>query len=439
MREADWTSLVYAVEHGQCTLMLGPDSTLGSLRGERLPVHVALATFVKGRLGPSFSHLDPRKPSSVAQAAAAYEDPFTLQGWVEDFYSEFETDEDMMRDLAALPFDLVVSSSPGLSADRVWRELKPDTHSDYYDRTAPTRPTLPDLSAEVPVVYHLYGSLAQPSSLVLSDSDRLEFIVSLASDDPPLPPKLRSAFCDPNRSFLFLGFELAQWQFRVMLHVISQDARRRYKSFAFEPDDAQLDEETRSFYRSGHKLHFVGDDLAGFAAELRSRARVPQTRSGAAESGPGDEAPGVPPDAPKVYLSYASEDRRAVQEIARRLRENQINAWFDRDELAGGDRWDSRMRQTITEDVDYVVIVQSPNLLAKDVGYVNREINLALDRQREYRAPRRFVVPVVIGGPDNLLDELRHVQSVDVDEPSGVDEVVKAIRLDISYRVRQNG
>lgn len=436
MREADWTSLVYAVERGMCTLMLGPDAMIGTLEdGSRLPVHVALASFVKAKLGPGFSHLDPQKPSSVAQAAAAHEDPFTLQGWVEEFYGQFDGDFEMLQNLASLPFDLIVNSSPGLSAHRIWTDLKPNTYSDFYDRTARARPVLPDPSIDAPVVYHLYGSLAQPSSLILSDSDRLDFIVSVASDEPPLPPKLKSAFCDPDRSFLFLGFDLGQWQFRVLLHVIARDTQRRYKSFAFEPDHAP-DIETREFYRSDHKVHFVNDELPAFARELRARVRVPD-ESDAERNTELDDDSMLPPDAPKVYLCYASEDRRSVQGLADGLRANGINAWFDRDELRGGDRWDSKMRQTIAEDVDYVVVIQSANLLAKDVGYVNREIHMALDRQEEYRAPRRFLLPAVIDDLDNILDDLRDLQSIDLTDAAGIDHLVKAIRRDQSYKVRQ--
>jgi hypothetical protein len=86
---------------------------------------------------------------------------------------------------------------------RTFLEVKPGTSSDFHDHTGSARPTLPDRSFDAPLVYHLYGSLEQPSSLVLSDSDRLDFIVSVVSDQPPLTAKLRSVLCDPERSFLF--------------------------------------------------------------------------------------------------------------------------------------------------------------------------------------------------------------------------------------------
>jgi hypothetical protein len=433
MREADWMSLVYAVERGNCTLMLGPDAVTGTLDGERLPVHVALARFVKGKLGPSFDHLDAHKPSSVAQAAVASEDPFTLLGWVEEFYEQFDADDEMLTDLASLPFELIVNTSPGFSAQRAFLAVKPGTVSDFYDRTARARPTLADPSIDAPVIYHLYGALEQPSSMILSDSDRLDFIVAVVSDQPPLPPKLKSALRDPERTFLFLGFDLAQWQFRVLLHVLSEDAQRRYKSFAIESIAESLDGETQDFYRHGHKIHFVGGDMPAFARELRSRVTLPEPDAADAEEAERE----LPPDAPVVFLCHASEDKEAAKRVSDALQANGIDTWLDRNELRGGDQWDQLIRRLISDDVDYVVVMQSASLLAKDVGYVNREINLALDRQMNYRPPRRFLIPVVLDAPENCLEHLQHLQATDLSDPAGIDELVRAIKRDLKAKVRQ--
>jgi hypothetical protein len=458
MRDADWTSLVYAVEGGNCTLMLGPDAVTGTLGAERLPVHEALAGFVIDRLGPSFGHLDRTKPSSVAQAAVAAEDPFTLQGWVEEFTELFEPDDDVLRDLAALPFELVINTSPGPWVHRIFQEVKPRTHGDYYDRTAPVRPALPDATASAPVVYNLYGSLLQPSSLILTESDRIDFLVAVVSDEPPLPPKLKSALRDPERSLLFVGFELDQWQFRVLLHVLARDARRRYKSFAFEIDARGLDDDTRDFYRSGHKIHFVVGEPPDFARELRGRVRVPEpvevpdgvpgTATVDTPGTPAVTAPAVvaaptesrsilPPDAPVAFICHASEDKEFADQVSDYLRVNGIATWFDRDDLRGGDRWDLTIRRTIGSQVDYVIVLQSASMSAKDVGYVNREIALALDRQMEFRAPRRFLIPAVIDRSESRLVELEHLQATDLSSAAGFDELVRTIKRDVDLKVRQ--
>lgn len=432
MREADWTSLVYSVERGECILMLGPDAVSGVLNGEKLPLLTAMAHFVKDKLGPSYAHLDPNRLSSVAQAAVSQEDPFTLQGWVDEFYREFESDTGVLRNLAELPFALVLSTSPGLSAQHVFREIKPNTHADFYDRTSRARQSLPDPTPEEPVIYNIYGSLEQPASLILSDSDRLDFIVSVVSDDPPLPPKLKSALRDPNRSLLFLGFDLGQWQLRVLLHVLAGESQRRYKSFALELDEGRLDSGAEDFYRVGHKIHFVRADVERFTSELRSRVSVMP-----APEAMGDDRPSsVPPGAPVVFICHASEDKSVAREVADALQASGIDTWFDENDLRGGDSWDEKIRRSLRE-VDYVLVLQSQSLRDKDVGYVNREISIALDRQAEYRPPRRFLIPVVVDSPEYRLEELDYLQAPDLSTETGMDELIRAIKRDVNLKERQ--
>jgi hypothetical protein len=45
-----------------------------------------------------------------------------------------------------------------------------------------------------------------------------------------------------------------------------------------------------------------------------------------------------------VFLSYASQDAEAAQKICDALRAAGIEAWFDKNELRGGDVWDRRLR-----------------------------------------------------------------------------------------------
>jgi hypothetical protein len=265
--------------------------------------------------------------------------------------------------------------------------------------------------------------------MILSDSDRLDFIVAVISDEPPLPPKLKSTLCDSERSFLFLGFDLGQWQFRVLLHVLARDVPR-YKSFALELADKGLDAETREFYRSGHKIHFVSGDLATFARELRTRVPVAEAAPVVVEG----NGSALPPDAPLVFICHASEDKQEAERVADGLAANGIDTWFDKDDLEGGDEWDRVIKTTITERAKYVVVLQSASLLSKREGYVNEEIKLALARQARFQEGLRFVIPVVIDDPNNLRPELKAWQAVNLTAPTGIDDLVRAIKRDLKNR-----
>lgn len=431
MREEDWTSLVYSVEHGNCILMLGPDAVTVRFEGQDVPLLTGLARFIKEKLGPDYAYLDPAKPSAIAQVAVHKEDSAILQAWVREFHEQTERTSTVFEDLAALPFRLVINTSPVLDIEQAFLKVKPRTVTDFYDRTGPARPNPPDPVVDAPLIYNLYGSLEQPDSLILSDDDRLAFLVSVITETPPVPPKVTSSLRDEEQAFLFLGFSLHQWRLRLLLHVLASAGRRRRKSFALELERSKLDPETCLFYERGHRIGFLDTTLGDFTRELRRRVTPPDAVTGA-----GGGADGPAPHAPIVFLCHAKEDKPVAEQLSAGLQDNGLRTWLDKEALRGGDRWDPLIRRTIQDEVDYVVVIQSRNLLDKGVGYVNKEINLALDRQLEYRDPLRFVIPVTIDGPEAILDDLKGIQAIDVSSSSGVDDLVRTINRDLGLARR---
>lgn len=438
LSDDDWESLYSTVAQGQCTLMLGPGTVTGRFEGQQMPAHVAFATFATQRLAalpnpPRLDLLDPNKPGAVAQVALAREDPLTIGRWIKDFYEVFDVDRDVLDDLAALPFPLVVNTSPGISVHQAFADAKPGTCKESYDIHSTQPKMMAEPSVGAPVIYHLYGIADRPQSMILSDSDQLDFVVAVAKNNPPLPKNLTSQMHDVDRTLLFLGFDLADWQFRILLHVLARDVSRRYKSFAFELDADPVDPATRDFYLNSHKIHFFSGEIPRFAKELRARVE----KMGVGLPGDGTTAP--PVNAPVVFLCHANEDKDRAERLAEDLHRNGLRTWFDKDDLRGGDRWDDLIQNTLMHDVQYVVVLQSESLAVKSRtrSYVNREIKIALKVQEFYASPRRFVIPAMLDGPERQRDDLEHIQSVDLNQPDGVDRLVRTIKRDIEeQRVR---
>ena len=147
----------------------------------------------------------------------------------------------------------------------------------------------------------------------------------------------------------------------------------------------------------------------------------------------------VPSDAPVVFICHASEDAETARQVADGLRAAGIGAWLDKDNLRGGVDWDDMIEHTLKEEVQYVAVLQSKAMLHKDVGYVNKEINIALDLQSYHRVPRVFLIPAIIDDPANSLAMLKGLQSVNLVPPAGVIELVKAIRRDLDAQARGTG
>ena len=73
---------------------------------------------------------------------------------------------------------------------------------------------------DVPLVYHMFGKLAEPDSLVLTQDDYFEWLQAWIRkrETKVLPTPVRDALTQ--KALLFLGYELDDWDFRVLFQGI---------------------------------------------------------------------------------------------------------------------------------------------------------------------------------------------------------------------------
>lgn len=74
--------------------------------------------------------------------------------------------------------------------------------------------TVDEPTPDCPLVYHLFGRLNQPASVVLTEDDFFEYLIGITRNDHLLPPSVQEALT--KKALLFLGFRLEDWDFRVL-------------------------------------------------------------------------------------------------------------------------------------------------------------------------------------------------------------------------------
>ncbi len=83
-------------------------------------------------------------------------------------------------------------------------------------------------SSTEPIVYHLFGIESYFQTLVLSEDDFMDFLVMMAKDtdtlNPVIPLKLREVLA--NSPLLLLGYQLRDWDFRILFRLISNYRNR---------------------------------------------------------------------------------------------------------------------------------------------------------------------------------------------------------------------
>jgi hypothetical protein len=155
-----------------------------------------------------------------------------------------------------------------------WNEYVEQADS-IYTREPDYRP-----SPERPLVYHLFGRLNVPDSVVLTEDDYFDFLIGVTSNKDLIPSVVRRALADT--ALLFLGFRLDEWDFRVLFRsIMGQQGggrRSRYAHVAvqLDPEEDRILEPDRA--RKYLESYFQGADISiywgsaeDFLKELQQR------------------------------------------------------------------------------------------------------------------------------------------------------------------------
>jgi TIR domain/SIR2-like domain len=413
VKERHWNNLVGSLRHGHCILMLGSEipvrisSTDPQIASQD---NTSLAEELRRQLARELEE-DNRCPcgDTLAVLAQQYEDaegfgPTTLRATAEMVLrSRIYSPSSVYEKIASLPFSLIVTTGQdALLAQALKAAGKAPITQRYHlrgDKRDNPEFVLPGSPAS-PVVFHLFGSAEEPSSLVLSENDVLDFLIRVVSERPPLPNSVLRALKHVGQSFLFVGFGIRRWDLRVLLKVLLRalELNRSGPAIAAEPLGGLLQsdrDEMILFYQRGTRVELEDDDVGAFLTKLSQRLE--------AEGGFIGQVMPLGPR-PRIFISYAREDGDLASRIFDALQKANFEPWLDRESLEGGDNWDQRI-ETDLDASDFALVLCTPAFCRKTDSYVNKEVALACERALRVRGP--FLIPL-------RTDDLTDADRVDV-------------------------
>jgi hypothetical protein len=248
-----WPAVVERIHDGKCTPILGPgllDCLLGS-------VHKVARNWAEAHQFPMSPHQRDDLPT-VAQYVSVDQDeryPYEQLGkdlrqsilehyehvFGPELQSVGEKSLDQLLDkvgkwrrgqdpsephrvLARLPFKVYITANPDnlLTSALTDPELEPKRtpHVELcpWKDELVRAPYSSEPSYEEPLVYHLFGKLDEPSSMVLTQDNYFDYLIGVTRNRKLIPPVVQTAMS--GRLLLFLGFQIDDWSFRVLLRSI---------------------------------------------------------------------------------------------------------------------------------------------------------------------------------------------------------------------------
>jgi hypothetical protein len=272
--EHDWESLCARIKTGRCTPFLGAGACVPTL---------PLGSEIASEWADQYAYPLPDRHdlARVAQFLAVRQDPMFPKEQIaarlqERGAPDFSNPHEPHRVLASLPLPLYLTTNyddfMGLALERAGKA--PLREFCAWNETVPVDDERPPLAPtpEEPVVYHLHGRLDDPESLVLTEDDYLDFLVGVSRRDL-LPPRIQRALSDT--SLLFVGYRLADWDFRVLhrgiVAAIAPSRRRLSITVQVPPSDESseaVQQYLDSYFHNMNVRVFWGT-AEEFAADLR--------------------------------------------------------------------------------------------------------------------------------------------------------------------------
>jgi len=426
MKAWHWTRLVSDLRYGRCVLVLGPELNIRNARmAPRSIPGLQTSTDTRSMLAEHLiSQL--REAGYEVPAAAGfpdiaqlYEDAHefgngALHSEAASFYSGLKLGPSpLYNSLAALPFRFVVTTCQDQLFATALRQLpKPGKQPTVYryhfrgDRRDNPEMAL-TMSVSTPAVFHLFGHPEEPNSLVLSENDLLDFLITVTSGRPaPLPDSLRRVLAQQDQSLLFLGFGITHWYLRVLLKVLVR-ALELPQPFTLEPWSSLAEAERKQivlFYQRGTRIEVLDTTVDPFLTELTSRLTAVGGLTSAAD---------LPLHGIRIFISYASQDESLATRVFASLKDAGGEPWLDKDALQAGDRWEEVIKDQL-RDTHFVLVVHTRALIEKIDSYVNKEIWYARERAKQVRGPFLIVLAADDKALEDGVEELREYQQLSI-------------------------
>jgi hypothetical protein len=285
LREEDWNLLLTRIKAGKCTPFLGAGACFGVL-----PLGADIARDWATKHGYPFD--DSHDLARVAQYFAVNSDPMAPKEAICEMLKGIARPGTVVRDephhvLASLPLPVYITTNyDDFMLEALTRAQKdPKQELCRWNKDLRNEPSVFESenmfepTTANPVVFHLHGQSKLPQSLVLTEDDYLDFLVNLSKEDDLIPRRIRRALTDA--SLLFLGYRIADWDFRVLFRALvtylTKSISRSHVSVQIAPDgkggaiqQSKVQEYLDKYYGE-LKIKVYWGTCQEFTAELRRR------------------------------------------------------------------------------------------------------------------------------------------------------------------------
>lgn len=383
MNSLQWIKLKRDFEEQRCVLMIGPNLAEVEKEGEMLPLLEELSHYLADFLDQENIDYDPNAKDNLTYTAQRF---LSIKGArrvdLEDMAKDFMEQRckripDVYKWLSKLPFTIFINTNTDDYMQRALRAEGKQPIDLYYNfrRESTMTVDFDKVDAQKPLVYNLFGSMAESESLVLTEEDQLEFIRNVVKDDPRIPEEILGQF-DDRKTYLFFGFNLENWQFRLLLDGLK--LKEENTTISPKTHRFPVSTITKLFYEERFNFQFIEKEATDFLKELSLKVKAAdEERNQLTEN---------------VFLLYHPQDEdfknQLENNLSQLIKNGELNLQYPGAFIAGTE--DTTI-QAALKNAHIILPILSPNFLA-DEALADQMLLIADEMDRNNTAKLRPII-----------------------------------------------
>lgn len=393
-----WNDLCDAIRKNECVLLLGPNAA--TYEGKYLQDHLAQKFADILQQEYKFKAKQCNRPlfelvKLFGEVCPKSRFSTKIKNLISEFYEQLASKQISTYNLIAnLPFRYIINTNADDVLEKALKAQKIPVNSHFYHFSNPPHNAEVNKAVDSSfedqgnwcLLYNLIGHYSEPSSLVLTEEDRLEFIEKILQNDKESIPNniafhlvTRGEVKMP-KTYLFIGFDFNEWYLRLIIHLLrDKKAQTLPPTFTLQ-DPKSLRPDALFFYDKSFEMVFVNHSPDTFLQELGKQLGI---------------APLPKVTEPlKLFLLYAMEDEPLRKELETHLkvieRTGLVDLWHEGKMLAG-DNMDETIAKNL-ETAHIIIPLITANFIASDKLYQNY-LQKAMERHHSNKAR---LVPILM-------------------------------------------
>lgn len=347
--------IIDEIKKNRCILFLGPLMTALRFKGKRTSLSELVCDHITETLVTNNVIADGSEMrKNPYYAMAKYIKYLGRTQFEENFEAErsqfLERPSAVYSLLSKIPFNTIINFGADHFMEKALRRGGYEFQFAYYDYSGEYQQYLKDaddenqvLDDKTQLVYNLLGSIYEPHSQVLTESDQLEYMRQIAGSKK-IPDNVLSRIKDDEegKSYIFLGFNFEEWPFRFLLDLLQLSKAKSAASPKLRNYNIAV--MTQEFYQERFGLQFLNATPEEFALELSSQYKS------------------VRFDHKYGYLSYDDADTAVVEAFKESLQPSGLNkriTFWDKSGIVPSDVRREEMEKNLSIATIYIAFITS--------------------------------------------------------------------------------